>query len=511
MGNIENESSKQIRLGALISYVGILLNIVAGLLYTPWMISQIGQTNFGLYTLAISLISIFLIDFGLGAAVSKFVSKYVSLKDFKSVDNMLGITYKIYIIIDFVLLASLIIVFFNLDIIYSELTLAELERFETVYIIVAGFSIVSFPFITFNGILTAYEKFMQIKMCDLIQKLLSILLIVIALLNGYGLYALVLANAFSGIVVIIIKYIIIKRATTINVNFKYNNKKMLKEIFSFSVWSTVVSISQRLIFNITPSILGAVSGSVSIALFGIASALEGYIYTIASALNGLFLPKVTRLISRENSSENLLKLMIKVGRIQLLIIGLIIIGFIVLGREFIILWVGNEYILSFYSAILLIIPSIVYLPQQIGNTAIIALNKIKLQAHVFIIMSVTNLMLSLVLSYFWGVLGASIAIFISYTIRNLGMNIIYHKILNLNMVIYFKECHFKLSFPMLLTLLLGLCMNLLFPQISWGYFIVKGSCVVLIYFIIMWLIGMNSYEKTLIINIMKKAFSKFVV
>ena len=33
-------SSKQIKLGALISYFAIAFNIVAGLIYTPWMISK---------------------------------------------------------------------------------------------------------------------------------------------------------------------------------------------------------------------------------------------------------------------------------------------------------------------------------------------------------------------------------------------------------------------------------------------------------------------------------------
>ena len=35
------------------------------LLYTPWMIHSIGRENFGLYTLAMSVISLFVFDFGL--------------------------------------------------------------------------------------------------------------------------------------------------------------------------------------------------------------------------------------------------------------------------------------------------------------------------------------------------------------------------------------------------------------------------------------------------------------
>ena len=66
-------SSKQIKLGAILSYLSIFINIVTGLLYTPWMIDSIGQANYGLYTLAISVTSLFVFDFGLSAAVTRFI------------------------------------------------------------------------------------------------------------------------------------------------------------------------------------------------------------------------------------------------------------------------------------------------------------------------------------------------------------------------------------------------------------------------------------------------------
>mgnify|MGYP001540049099 CR=1 FL=1 len=68
----------QIKTGAIISYVALFLNIVIGLLYTPWMINTIGKADYGLYTLAMSVISLFVFDFGLGSAITRFVSKYLA-------------------------------------------------------------------------------------------------------------------------------------------------------------------------------------------------------------------------------------------------------------------------------------------------------------------------------------------------------------------------------------------------------------------------------------------------
>ena len=68
--------SKQLRIGIVLSYLAIGINILSGLIYTPWMLSKIGDSDYGLYTLATSIISIFTIDFGMSAAVARFVAKY---------------------------------------------------------------------------------------------------------------------------------------------------------------------------------------------------------------------------------------------------------------------------------------------------------------------------------------------------------------------------------------------------------------------------------------------------
>ena len=120
-------SSKQIKLGALISYFAIAFNIVAGLIYTPWMISKIGQSNYGLYTLATSVISMFVMDFGMGAAVTRFLSRYNAMGDKKAVNDFLGLIYKLYLAIDAVIFAVLICVYFFVDKIYANLTPDELS------------------------------------------------------------------------------------------------------------------------------------------------------------------------------------------------------------------------------------------------------------------------------------------------------------------------------------------------------------------------------------------------
>lgn len=93
--------TKQIKFAAIISYAAIFINIIITLLYTPWMVSKIGKSNYALYTLANTLISVFLMDFGIGSVVSRFISKYRAEGQEEKANQLLGLVAKIFFIYRF--------------------------------------------------------------------------------------------------------------------------------------------------------------------------------------------------------------------------------------------------------------------------------------------------------------------------------------------------------------------------------------------------------------------------
>ncbi len=494
--DIEKQSAKQIKAGAIISYISVIANMLLGFVYTPWMLKMIGDSDYGLYSTATALIAMFMLDFGLSAGVSRFVSKYNAEHDQESVNNFLGLVYKLYLVITVLIFVVLTVIFFFIERIYTGFTADEIYKFRIVYIIASLSTLANFPFITLNGILTAYEKFAALKICNLATRLMTVLFTVAALLCGQGVYMLVAANALSTIIIIFVKIYIIKRRTPIRVNFRYRSRKMLKEIFGFSIWSTVGSVAQRFIFNFMPTILGMVTNTVAITRFSLASALEGYTWTFSEALNGLFLPKVSRITASED--KDVLPLMIKVGRINLMIISLLIIGFVVLGREFIELWLGGNYGDVYIATLFLIIPGIISQPQQIANTTVIALNKVKIQAIIMCGSSLINVILAYFLSKKWGAVGASASVCAAFFFRMICMNVVYYKELHIDLKKFFTECHIKMLPSLIIILAIGLCEAHFIPLRGLIGFLTKGACFTVTYATIMWIWGANSYEKDLI-------------
>ncbi len=282
---------------------------------------------------------------------------------------------------------------------------------------------------------------------------------------------------------------------TLKINWKYSDFSLYKDIFGFSIWVTISSLAQRLVFNITPSILGTVASSAAIALFGIVATIEGYTYTITTAINGMFMPKISRIYERGGEKDELMPLMLSVGKFQYAINGFIVAGFAVVGKEFINLWMGPTYLDAYYGILLVIIPGLFFNSMQIANTAMIVRKKVNLQAWVNLGMGMVNVLLSIILSSYFGVIGACISISIAYMLRAVVLLFIYKRVLKIDMASFVVNCYFRMGIPIIITIMLRFLMNSLLPNGGWLVLAAKGVVIVGIYAVVTLLLGLNSEER----------------
>ena len=61
----------------MLSYISIIINTIVQLLYTPFLISKLGQSEYGLYSLIASVIGyLTVLDLGFGNAIVVYTAKY---------------------------------------------------------------------------------------------------------------------------------------------------------------------------------------------------------------------------------------------------------------------------------------------------------------------------------------------------------------------------------------------------------------------------------------------------
>ena len=88
----------QLKTGAALNYVVIVLNMVVGLLYTPYMLRMMGQSEYGLYSLVASVISyLAVLDLGLGNIVrytAKFRAEGKTTEQYEMFGMFFGALYR---------------------------------------------------------------------------------------------------------------------------------------------------------------------------------------------------------------------------------------------------------------------------------------------------------------------------------------------------------------------------------------------------------------------------------
>ncbi len=489
---------KKYRIGALISYITIAFNIVSGIIYTPWVLKMIGDEDYAIYTVAISIISIFMVDFGIGTAISKYISVYYVNKEYEKVNDFLGIIYKLYGFIDLLVFFALFFIYLNLEGIYTSFDTKSLDKLRVVFLIVGCYSLIQFPFMSLNGVLNSFERFSFAKIIDLLQKVLVVGIMVALLLNGGGLYELVMVNATVSLVAVFFRWLYIRFALGIHANLKYKDIKLVKAIFAFSIWIAIISLMQRLLYSIAPTLISRLGTTFGINIFSFASTIEGYYFLIGNAISGMFISKVTG-ITESNSDEQLNDLFVKVGRFQMILVGLVYVGWICIGDLFVTnIWLGRKYINVYWAGIILMLPDLLIIPQQIASTAIVTKGLVAYQAIAYIGAALINLVISYVLIPINDVMGMSIAIAFAYFFYFVFMNVVYEKKLGLKMLQFYKKVYFRIIPFQCLALLLALVIRKFMPLGGRLGTIVLGFLVICIYSLAVLLFVANDDEKRLL-------------
>ena len=480
--------------------MAIFLNIAITFFYTPWMIKKIGVSDYGLYSLVYSFISYFILDFGLSQAIQRFIAKYRAEGSEDKVEKMIGITTRVYLIIDAIIFVVLFVLYFFISDIFTGLTPEETDRLKGLYIIAGLFSVLSFMFKPMAGAMMAFEYFVEEKALEMINRVGAVVGVCLALALGADVFALILINGAFSLITSILKLVVFNRKSKLNIQWSYFNMSELKSIFSFSMWTFGSGLAQRLRLSLIPSVLGILSNSTEIAIFAMGMSLEGMVYTLSSAINGLFLPRVSRMVHNEKREE-MLDLMIRVGRIQLFIIGLIFSGFLIFGRSFLHLWVGDDFSNVYWVLLLLILSNLVSLTQHIAGDLIYVENRIKESTIRILVCSALGLVVTCLLAPRYGAIGAAAGTALGLFVYQIIINVFYHRELGLNIDRFFRQCHGKILPILVLLSVISFIVASRVVMNSWIKLMVGIAIYTIVYFFICYFVLFNDDEKELMHSI----------
>jgi len=504
--------SKERKAGAILSYISIIVNTLIQLLYTPFLLRNLGQSEYGLYSLAASIIGyLTILDLGFGNAIVVYTSKYRAQKkekEEKKLHGMFNIVFKIIGIISAILG---LILFINVNNIFgSKMTNLELSKMKIMMIILSLNLFLSFYFAIYSSIITAYEKFTYQKIITIVISILKPLLMIPLLLLGYKSITLCVIITITNVLMLSSNYLYCRRKLNISINYNGFDKKLFKVIIGYSIWIFIGVIVDKINWSVDNFVLGAVSGTISVSIYSIASTINQLFINLSLAISSILLPKISKMVANNVPDKELTNEFIKVGRIQYYIIFLMCSGLVLVGKTFITIWAGSEYEDSYYIALLLIIPLCIPLIQNLGISIMQAKNMHKFRSILYAIIAIANIFVSIPLAKEYGGIGAAIGTAASLLVGNgLIINIYYYKKVGINVLKFWKEIlKMTISFAIPLSLII-IFINLskLSGIIS---IVVYSGLYSFMYFIVAYIITMNAYEKNIVNKILLKLHLKKV-
>lgn len=500
----------EVKVGAILSYVIILLNMIIGIAYTPILTRMLGQSEYGLYSLVSSIISyLTILDFGFGNAIIIYTTKYKVNGEKEKEKKLHGMFLLIYTIIGIIAAALGMLLYINVDKLFGQtMSIEEIKTAKILMGILTFNLVLTFPLSIFSSIITAYEKFVFAKILNIIRIILNPIITIILLKMGYKSVALVVIVTILNISTLLINMIYCKSKLKIKLKLGKIDISLLKEISTYSFFVFLNTIVDKITWSTDQFVLGAVSGTVQVALYSTATQLNGMYLNFATAISGVLLPRVTQMEERNATDEEFTDIFINTGRLQYIVIALIMTGFILYGKEFInLMWLGPEYNQSFYIACLLMVPVTFPLLQNIGISILQAKNKHQFRSVILIITAVINVIISIPLSKIYGGVGAALGTCITLLIGpGLLMNIFYYKKIGIDIPKFWKNI-LKMTSIIAGCFIIGIAIKIFYPIQSNFNLILQIVLYTIIYIIIAWKFVLNKYEKELVIK-MKNKLSK---
>jgi O-antigen/teichoic acid export membrane protein len=451
----------QRKIGIVISYINIALHALIGFAYVPLLLHYIGQSEYGLYQLIGSLIAYFsVMDFGLSHTVVRFYARYLALDDRRNMENILAVALRAYGVITLGLfLVGAICYFFLPELFGASMTREELLHAQDIFLLLLLNIVLTISTMIFRAVINAHECFLVLKGMETVQLVLQPIMVVLLLTRYPSAYSVALVQTLLNVPLIAVRIWYCFAVLRIRIVYHYFNRELWAEFKKLAGSLFIVAIIDQIFWKTNQVVLGVYSGTAAVAVYSISSIIYMNYMSLSVAISGVFLPLVSQMVAVDAPRRDFTALMVKIGRLQYLLLALIASGFIIFGREFILLWAGASFADAYWITLLIILPFTVDLIQNIGNSILQAMNRYDYCAKVLAFTAVLNLLCVVPMAQRYGGIGCALVTGAAMLLSNgFIMNRFYYREIGLDIPLFWREI-IKISLPLVPLCVLGFVAN----------------------------------------------------
>ena len=482
--------------GVVLSYISMMIEVLVSLVYTPVMLRLLGQSNYGVYQAAASVISYMtLFSLGFNSAYMRFYARYKVKEDQDGIQRLNFLFFTVFSIAGLLSLVSGCVLATQPALVFgNKFTGAELRTSSILLVIMAINMAITFFSTIFSMYVDAQEKFTFEKIVSICSTVLKPTVTLPLLLLGYGSVGMTVATTVVTIGVTIANF---RCATRCGMKFRFGkiDKSLLREVLVFSVFIFITSVAGVINATIDTLLLSHFEGPKAVAIYEIGSKFNSYFMFFSLSVTGVFIPKVNMMVANEESNGGLTDLLIRIGRFQFMLMAFILGGFTLLGKFFIGIYAGAGYEESYRIAMWIMFGSFIPYTQNIGIEIQKAKNKHIFRSLAFLGIALANIAFSIPFIRAFGISGAAAGTALSLLLGNtILMNFYYKFGIGLEMGRFWKSM-VKPALAFLAPMVPCGAYVILRGVNSIVEFLVVGVVYSLLFIAGEWLLAMNEYEK----------------
>lgn len=492
-------AKNEVKWGAILSYILIIINALYGFFLTPYMIGRLGEAEYGVYkTISAFTSALMVLDLGLGGTLMRYIARFKADGEDEKIPNFVAMSL-IQAAIMAVFIGCIIGgLYFSLDSFYSKgLTEAEIAKAKQLYIWL-GIGIIAHIFSNvMNGIISGYNRFTFANGIKIIRLLSRILLIVGLLQIFQDSLVIVLIDLAITLIFIIIEFLYLKIKLKVKIRLTAWDNGLFKSSFKYTILLFITSIAAQVNSNLDNVVIGAVISSEAVTVYSMGLLIFGMFEQLSTSISSVMLPTVTNTLKNDDEKyTNTQELIIQAGRIQFMLLGAALVGFAAIGKEFIQLWLGAGFEDVYIIALILMVPSLLELCVNVCLSILRANNNLGFRTYVLLGTTVLNAIITIIGTHFWNYYAAAIGTGVSFLLGSvIIMNIYYHKKYGFNMLRIYKKIFGNIWICLLLAGAACYAMAIVFESLLLKIIMgVIAFCIV--YGVLLLLLGLTKKEKS---------------
>ena len=411
----------RVSINAATNYLRFIVTMVITFFLIPFVIRQLGEDLYGLWTLSFSIIGFFaLLDFGFGLGVVKWTGETRVSGDIEHRNHMLSTVFFIYLMIAAVAMALLIGFSFFFPRLFSIPD--ELSKPAVLVLIILGLRslVIQFPLSLFKGVLFGEQHIPLINIIQMTGTVVYAGLAWFFLTTGGSLTSLAAANCIGFFIENLLYTILaFAKVKKLRISPRLVRKKYALEAVSFSVFSFITTIAGLVLFNTDALIIQLTMSLSFVGIYGVALKVAEYALMLTKQLVNVFTPLILELKEKQEH-DSIRFLLLDVSK-YILTTGAILTGTVVVfGSDLLLFWVGETFLTAYIPLILLVAALMITIPELVASSVLMLTGHHAFTAKVAVFSIAVNITVSLLLVGPLGLTGIALGTLFS-TLVNSGI------------------------------------------------------------------------------------------